>query len=188
MKNDQRDGERDIDHVPPGQRDRLAAHAGAKLQEGDHRAGKGQGADGGAERHFDQALLMDMAFGADVEGRRRVKGARRHQHRRHADQRVEGGDQFRHRRHRHPPRDHGADAAAEHDAADHQPPGQRACRRVRGERGQHGDGHADHAEIVAAPAGVGRGQSAQRLDEQDAGDQIEQRDEIRAHGKDLRMQ
>ena len=177
----QAQGERDVDDVAPRQHDRLAAHAGAELEEGDHRAGEGDGADGGAERHFDQALLMDMAFRADVEGRRRVIGARRHQDRRHADQRMEGRHQFRHRGHRHPPRDHRADAAAEHDAAQHQAPGQPAFRRMRAERGQHGDGHADHAEIVAAPAGVRARQPAQRLDEQNAGDQIEQRDKIRAH-------
>ena len=50
-----------------------------------------------------------------------------------------------------------------------------------GERGEHGDRHAGHAEIVAAPRGLGRRQPAQRQDEQDARGEIEQRDEIRVH-------
>ena len=52
-------------------------------------------------------------------------------------------------------------------------------RRMRAERGEHGDRHADHAEQVALPAGLRARQPAQRQDEQDAGDEIEQRGEIR---------
>ena len=178
---DQRQGKRDIDDVPSGQRDRLAAHAAGQLKEGDHRAGEGDGADGSAERHFDQALLVDVAFAADVEGRRRVEGAGRHQHRRHADQRVEGGDQFRHGRHRHAPRDHRADTAADGDAADNKRPGDGARRRMRAERGGDRDRHADHAELVAAPARFRTRQTAQRQDEQDAGNEIEKRDQVWAH-------
>ena len=119
-----------------------------------------------------------MAFGADVEGRGRIEGARRDQHSRHADQRVERRHQLRHRRHRNAPRDHGADAAAEGNAADHKSPGDGIGRRMRSQRGQRRNGHADHAELIAAPAGIRARQAAQRQDEQDAGDQIEQRDEI----------
>ena len=44
-----------------------------------------------------------------------------------------------------------------------------------------GDRHADHAEQVALPAGLRARQPAQRQDEQDAGDEIEQRGEIGGH-------
>jgi hypothetical protein len=48
-------------------------------------------------------------------------------------------------------------------------------------RGQHGDGHAGHAEDVAADRGGGVRQALQGLDEADAGDQVQQRDEVHAH-------
>ena len=134
-----------------------------------------------AERHFDQALPVDVTFGADVEGRGRIEGTGRDQHGRHADQRVERRHQLRHRGHRNAARDDGADAAAEGNAADHKSPGDGISRRMRPQRGQRRDGHADHAELIAAPAGIRARQAAQRQDEQDAGDQIEQRDEVRAH-------
>src|SRR5436309_895058 len=47
-----------------------------------------------------------------------------------------------------------------------------ARRRMRGERRDNGDRHADHAEQVAAPAGLRAGQAAQCQDEQHAGEQI----------------
>ena len=64
------------------------------------------------------------------------------------------------------------------DADDDQRPGDELGRRCSGQRGQHGDGHADHAEHVAAPRGLRARQPAQRQDEQHARDEIEQRDEI----------
>src|SRR4029078_6278031 len=71
--------------------------------------------------------------------------------------------------------------AAEGKAASHNAPGDGISRRMRSERGQRRDGHAHHAELIAAPAGIRARQAAQRQDEQDAGDQIEQRNEVRAH-------
>ena len=71
-------------------------------------------------------------------------------------------------------RNHGADAAAEGNAADHKSPGDGISRRMRSERGQRRDGHAHHAELIAAPAGIRARQAAQCQDEQDARDQIEQ--------------
>jgi hypothetical protein len=59
--------------VAERQHDRLAGHAAVELQEGDDRAGKGDGADGDAERHFDQRLGVDLADLADAEGRRRIE-------------------------------------------------------------------------------------------------------------------
>ena len=127
MKNTSASASSDVDDVARRQDDRRAAHAARQFQERDHRAGEGQRADGDAERHFDQALRMDVAGRADVEGFGRIERAGRDQHRGHADQRVERRDQFRHRGHRHPARDHRADAAADGDAEDHQHPGR--CRR-----------------------------------------------------------
>ena len=175
---DERQREPDIEQMARRQDDRLARHAPRELEEGDDRAGEGDGADRRAERHLDQALRVDRAGHADAEGFRRVEGGRRHQHRRQADQRMERRDQLRHRRHGDAPRDHRADAAADRDAADDHRPGQRLLGRRHGQRGEHGNGHAGHAEIVAPPRGLGRRQPAQRQDEQNAGDEIEQRDEI----------
>ena len=127
---------------------------------------------------------MDGAGRADAEGLRRIERGRGDQHRGHADQRMEGGDKLRHRRHRDAARDDGADAAADGDTADDHRPGQRVGRPRHGKRGEHGNGHAGHAEIVALPRGLRRRQPAQRQNEQDAGDEIKQRDEIvlcRAH-------
>ena len=56
-----------------------------------------------------------------------------------------------------------------------------SCGRATASVVTHGDGHAGHAEIIAPPRGLGRRQPAQREDEQDARDEIEQRDEIGAH-------
>ncbi len=45
-----------------GQNDRRAGHVAVELGEGDDRAGEGDRADGGAERHFDQRLGFDATF------------------------------------------------------------------------------------------------------------------------------
>jgi hypothetical protein len=72
---DEQDALEQVDVVAPGQQDRLAAHPPVELQEGDDRAGEGDGADGGAERHLDQAGAMDMAGVADAECLRRIERA-----------------------------------------------------------------------------------------------------------------
>ena len=59
--------------------------------------------------------------------------------------------------------------------SDHQHPSASAGRRMRRQRRHDRDRHADHAEQIAAPAGLRARQPAQRQDEQDAGDEIEQR-------------
>ena len=114
---------------------------------------------------------------ADAEGLRRVERGRGDQHRGKADQRMEGGDELRHRRHRDAPRDDSADAAAdgdaEHDEAERAP-----ARRGDEQRRHDGDRHADHAEIVALPRCLRVRQAAQRQDEEDAGDEVEQRGDV----------
>ena len=88
--------------VAGGQQDRLAGHVAVQLGEGDHRAGEGDGADGDAERHFDQALRLDARPAPPMP-----KACRAHRSRPaatqtggQADQAVEGRDQLRHRGHR----------------------------------------------------------------------------------------
>ena len=73
ISSDDGDRERDVDDVARRQDDRRAAHAAGELQERDHRAGEGDGADGDAERHLDQARAVDM--------RRRCRCRRRPAHR-----------------------------------------------------------------------------------------------------------
>src|SRR5262249_33415965 len=53
--------------------------------------------------------------------------------------------------------------------------------RMGGERGDDGDRHASHAEQVAPPAGLGTRQPTQRENEENAGDEIKQRDDIGGH-------
>ena len=167
---------------------RIGSMIGAPLMRPDSfmkaitRAREGDGADGDAERHLDEARPVDVAGSADVEGARRIERAGRDQHRRHADQRVERRDQFRHRGHRHAPRDHGAGAAAGRDA-EHRP-GSRRRRRPAGAR------RAWSATAITMPtmpnmlplaARFRARQPAQRQDEQHAGDEIEQAGQIGIH-------
>ena len=63
-----------IEHMPRRQNDRRARHVAVELGEGDERAGEGDGADGDAQAHFDQALGADgVASRADAEGLGRIK-------------------------------------------------------------------------------------------------------------------
>ena len=97
-----------------------------------------------------------------------------HQHGSEAHEAVERRHELRHRGHFDPAGDHETDAAAHDDGADDL--GQ--AHHVMGiERGGDGDAHADHAHAIAATAGRGAGQPAQREDEKDARDQIGERDE-----------
>ena len=115
---------------------------------------------------------MDGARRADAEGLGRIEGGGGDQHRGHADQRMERGDKLWHRRHGDAARDDGAYAATDGDTAQDHRPGQRVGRPRHSKGGEHGNGHAGHAEIVALARGLRRRQAAQRQDEQDAGDQI----------------
>ena len=172
-----------------------------ELAEGDHRAAERDRADGGAEDQLEPVAgrdrLDDAACragrherpGDDAE-RIRLDGRRDgDEHRRQADHAVHEGDQLRHLRHLDALGHRRADGAADHQAAEHvaqadrgrevvgidQLDDERACR-------QHGDGHAGHAEGVAADRGRRVAEALQRLDEADARDQVEQRDDVQAHG------
>ena len=124
---------------------------------------------------------MDVADRADAEGLRRIERRGGDEHGGEADQRVEGGDELRHRRHRDAPRDDGAGAAAGGERHDEQRPAERIRRRRAEERGEHGNRHAHHAELIAPPARLRMRQAAQRQDEEHAGDEIEEGGEAGAH-------
>ena len=134
---------------------------------------------------------LPSGIGVALAGRDDAEGAgldhRGHgdEHRRQADHAVEEGDQLGHLGHLDRLGAVGAVAAADHQAEQHPaqaaaplPPDELDDQR-RG--GQHGDRHADHAEQVAADRGGRVAQALQRLDEADAGDQVQQRDEVQAH-------
>ncbi len=59
-----------IDHMPRGQHDRLAAHIAVEFEERDHRAAERDRTDGDAEAHFDPAVQRDV-------GARRVENPER---------------------------------------------------------------------------------------------------------------
>jgi hypothetical protein len=67
---------------------------------------------------------------------------------------------------------------------DNQRPRSRSYRgpQSRSERRADGDGHADHAVLVALPAGFRAGEPAKGEDEEDAGGKIEQRRPGRVEG------
>ena len=71
-------------------------------------------------------------------------------------------------------------AAADQDA-EHDQQVATAAHAVMQQRGDHGDGHADHAETVALPRRDRGGQAAQRQDEQDGGDQISEGGQAGGH-------
>src|SRR3546814_17533699 len=78
--------------------ERLAGEQRLQLGEGDHRAGEGDGADGDAERHLDEAGEVDVDGPADAVGLRPAERGRRHAARGETDQGVEGSDELRARR------------------------------------------------------------------------------------------
>ena len=161
-----------------GQQDRRAAHVAVQLGEGDQRAGEGDRADGDAERQLDQALQLDAAVAAWRCRRRRACRSPPPPPGRRPGRPGSG---------RRPP------AAAWRSSAragrsPRRPPPPTATPptirpRVIGSSAPwlhrvsrvvaDGDGHADHAQLVAAPAGHRAGQAAQRQDEQDARDEVE---------------
>ena len=159
--------------------DRVAAHQALQLEERDHRSREGDRADGGAQRHLDQAAGVDAADRADAVGLRVIEGRRRHEHRRHTDQAVEGGDQLRQSGHLNALCDDGPDGATDQDTEDDHPVADHVGTE---QRGDHGDHHAGDAEDVAHARGIGRAQAAQRHDEQNARDQVGEPGNCFSHG------
>src|SRR5262249_23254039 len=78
--------------------------------------------------------------------------------------------------------DHRPDAAAKDEADQDHEARRDAGRRHGQKRGQDGNRHADHPEDIAAARRCGMRQTFQREDEQDAGDKIEERDQVGRHG------
>jgi hypothetical protein len=89
---------------------------------------------------------------------------------------VHQRDQLGHLRHLHHFRGVQTDAAADQQRTDDPRDAGRAHARAE-HRGQHGQGHADHAEQVAAARGFRVGQATQAQDEEDGGAQVGDRSE-----------
>src|SRR4030095_4619189 len=100
------------------------------------------------------------------------------------DQPAEDGHRRGHLRHLDRLGAVGAVAAAHHQAQQHPGHAQRlAPGELHDQRGggQDGDAHADHAEEVAADGGGGVRQALEGLDEADAGDEVQQRNDVHRH-------
>ena len=155
------------------QENRRTAHPPRKLGKGDNRTGEGDSTDGDAEAHLDLGDRADAVADEQAE-RARIEISRpAHQHRGKPDQRVEGRDELRHRSHGNAAgddeADHRADCNGDEDFND-------IGDVVRHQRRHHRYSHADHAEAVARPACRGRGQAAQREDEEHARHKVCERD------------
>ena len=140
------------------QQQRLPTEYAAEFAVGNHRAGKGHGADSDADVDFD---LVDRFFDAAVLDRGIEKIGDADQHRREPDKAVQNGDQFRHLRHLHAARQDKADnAAGDHDSD--QP--FIVARYESGDRYHQRDTHADDTEQVAASGGVVGAEAAESED------------------------
>ncbi len=153
-----------VEPVPAGQQQRLAADPRRQLAEGDQRAGEGDGADQDADVDLH---LVDRFLGRRREHRRRVDVAgEADQARGQADEAVHQRDQFGHLRHLHLLRRVQTDGSADDERADDPRVARRRDARPQHGR-EHGKGHADHAEDVAATRGLGMREPSQAQDEQD---------------------
>ena len=124
-----------------------------------------------------------MARRTDAERLRRIERAGGDQHGREADQRVEERHELRHLRHLDAARQNRAEPATDAHADDCEQPRRDSDRRPIGERGEHGDRHADHAVEVAFARRRGMRQATQRQNEKDAGDEIEDGGEGGVHAR-----
>jgi hypothetical protein len=161
----------------------------AELAEGDDGTGEGDGADEGTQGQLDAVAARDQAaLGGDGKGPGLGHRSHGDEHRSEADHAVEEGHQLGHLGHLDALGHQGADAAADEQAAEH-PDHALGARlaHLPGEfddqcaGGQDGDRHADHAEQVAADRGRRVAQALQGLDEADAGNEVQQRDEVHRH-------
>ncbi len=94
---------------------------------------------------------------------------------------MERRHKLRHVRHMNASRSDRADAAADHNAARDQGPGDRIGDARDPQRRRHGQRHTDHAVAIARPARHRRRQPTQRHNEQDARDQISNGCDIGVH-------
>src|SRR5215472_1448169 len=157
---------------------RPAADEALQFAERNDRAGERNRADRHAERHLDEAALMDRAAHADAVRFREAERRRGDADGGETDEAVKRRDQLRQRRHLDAQRDHGADRAADQDAEDDEP----EADDVRGQQRRHDrDHHAGDAVEIAGPRRLRRRQAAQRHDEADRRDQIKEGGETLAH-------
>ena len=169
-----------IDDMTSRQHDRLARHAAVKLEEGDDRAGEGDGTNGNAQRHLHERLTVDLAHFANPEGMRRIECGGSHQNGGKTDQRVERGNKLRHGRHGDAACNDGTDTATDGNTDDDQDQAAEAWTRQQ-KRGDDGNRHTDHAVHIALAAGCRMRQAAQCQNEQHARNEIKEGCEINAH-------
>ena len=180
-QHEQQDAEAKIQLVLEFEGDRRALHQRLQLGERDERAGEGDGADGQAERHLDQALGMDVVRHADAEGFGRVQRRRGDEHRSQAHQRVEGGHQLRQRRHFDALRDERARSAADGDAGDDEHDAVAGIMPWRPSVAMNAIAMPIMPNWLPALRRRGFGKAAQRQDEQDGGDEVQQRCQVGGH-------
>ena len=105
-----------VEEVLSGEDDGAAGYQALELGERHHGACEGDGADGRADGHLDEARDADAAHRSDAVGIRGVQRGGGHQDGGHAHEAVKGGDELGHGGHRDAARDDGTDAPAEPDA------------------------------------------------------------------------
>ncbi len=156
-----------------------------QLAEGDHGSAEGDGTDGGAQEQLEAVAGRDgVALLDDREGVRLGHRRNGDEHRGQTDHAVHEGHQLGHLGHLDALGHDGANRTAHHQTEEHVADARcRIGRELEDQAGggEHGDGHARHAEAIADARRGGMGQALERLDEADGGDQVQQGDYVHAH-------
>jgi len=158
-----------------------------QLAEGDHRTGEGNGTNGRTQEQLQAVTGRDgVAQGRDDTQRLWLDhGGNGDEHRGQADHAVHEGDQLGHLGHFHALGHDRTGGAADQQADDHvgdAAGGQLGAQLVdQADGGQHGQGHAQHAEHIAATRRGRVRQALERLDEADRGYKVQKSDEVHAH-------
>ncbi len=143
---DNRQRDYQINGMALRQQNGRARHCALQFCKGDDRAGKRDGTNGYAQRHFNQACGFDDAIFAHIEGFGRQKRSPSDHHRGQTDKRVEGGDKLGHVRHGNAAGNRRTDNAANGDAGDNGEPNVTGLAFEQSQRRGNGDDHAGHAE------------------------------------------
>ena len=163
-----------------------------ELAERNHGTGESDRTDEGTNEEFDTVAHRDgiANVGNDTESLGLGHCSDCDTDRCQTDQRMHRGDQFRHLGHFDALGEDGAYATTDDHAEDQQA---EAGRRSTGSdgfalqlgdqrnRSEHGDGHAGHAEGIAATGRSRMRQTLERLNEADRGDQVEKGNDVHAH-------
>ena len=160
------DQQSQVQPMPRGQDQRVAADAPGQLAECDDRARKSNGTDQDTNVSLN---VMNRFFDAEITFAVAHEVGKAHRDCRGADEAVQDRNELGHLRHLHSPREYQADGAADQQrddqlvivGADFTEQGREQC-----------DGHASDAVPVTAPGRFLVGQPAQREDEQDGRDDV----------------